>query len=58
MTACLCYIDLGGFFLQIIFEAVSGDDQKGDIAIDDVNLVQEPCTVYPPSAAPGTTSLS
>ena len=45
---------MGCFFLQIIFEAISGDDQKGDIAIDDVNLVQEPCTVYPPSAAPGT----
>lgn len=37
---------------------MSGDDQKGDIAIDDITLVQSACTVYPVSAEPGKRSTT
>ncbi len=47
------YTYFGSFFVQIIFEGVSGNDQKGDIAIDDFTVQQSPCTVYPAGAAPG-----
>ncbi|XP_028391577.1 uncharacterized protein LOC114516333 [Dendronephthya gigantea] len=39
---------------EIIFEAVSGLDHKGDIAIDDIIIENAPCAVYPQDAKPDT----
>lgn len=36
---------------QILIEGVRGASYTGDIAIDDLEINQESCTVNPPSAA-------
>ena len=43
-----------GFFIQVVFEAVCGSSFQGDVAIDDVSIVNTYCPTLPARAIPPT----
>ena len=42
------------FFFKVVFEGVCGSSYTGDIAIDDVTILNTNCLVLPSAAAPPT----
>ena len=45
-------------FFQFVFEGVIGSSYAGDIALDDIQIIDQSCSILPVNANPSKTALT